>query len=121
MPDHKCNWIYEQKSYQNMHENFSENYVKCTEFETKRAHNMIGVNNCVAIITPLNIIKKLNLQEINYNMAKNIISDKNLSIVFPTNNFIKLYNLFIKINEDNIIIENKFIDNLPYVNKIYSI
>ena len=29
--------------------------------------------------------------------------------------------LYIKEKGDNIIIENKFLDNLPYVNKIYSI
>ena len=122
MPDHKCNWIYEHRSYQNMHENFSENYVKTTKFETHGAHNILGVNNCVAVIIPTNIIENLNLQKMNYSIAKNIISEQKLPLMFTKDNYIIFDDkLYIKSYGDNIIIENKFLHNLPYVNKIYSI
>jgi hypothetical protein len=122
MPHHKCNWIYENKSYQNMHDEFSENYVKTNKFEIFRSHNELEINNCVAVIIPEKTILDLKLDKENYIIAKNIISDKIPSLIFDENDYILLNKeLYIKLVNDNIIIKNEFIDNLPRVKNIYLI
>jgi len=56
-PSHKCNWIYKQKSYKNMHEKFSPEYVANNEFNLNNAHNDLGLNNAMAIICPSSLLE----------------------------------------------------------------
>lgn len=121
-PSHKCNWIYEKKSYQNMHEKFSLSYVKWnSEFEFLRAHNKLGVNNCVAVILPKNLPK--GLEETDFIVAKNLLGDKldKNKLNFNNNNYyLDKENNELYIKSDGVIVHCKFLENLPYVHKIYN-
>ena len=118
MPSYKCNWIYKSKSYANMHDKFSPNYVSSNSFELDDYHNSRGVNNCIAIICPKLFLTSLKLDASNYISAIDFIKPESKSIIFYNGSFLKTINsLYILHNK--LIYVNEFINGIPKIKKVY--
>lgn len=114
-PHYKCNWIYELNSFENIHENFSKEYIiknKFNKSDFNRSH-LNGVNNCIAILINNNKLKNL---DCSFDEAIEFIDNDNKNI--KKDWVIKKNNLYIRIKKEKLVIINEFKDDIPYVKKV---